>query len=67
MAGANNFLLTLYNTATATLPPIAAVSRTPPMNPPMVAPAVPLTQLAKCGAEMEGKYSLIVLYTDCNV
>ena len=56
LAEADIFCLPLYN-ATEEIPPIAAVSRTPPMNPPMVAPTVPLTQsqLAKYWGEMEGK------------
>ena len=37
-------LFTLQNTATATTPAMAAVSRTPPMKPPTAAPTPVLTQ-----------------------
>ena len=55
-----NSLLALQSTARATTPPMAAVSRTPPMKPPMVAPTAAPTPtqeqpLAVHGSEREGK------------
>ena len=53
-------LLALQSMARATTPAMAAVSRTPPMKPPMTAPTAALTHpqeqpLAVHGSEREGK------------
>ena len=53
-------LFTRQNTATATTPAMAAVNRTPPMKPPMAAPAPVLKQSRAtyvCGknSEKQGK------------